>query len=194
MEPILSSPAVSPLRLGSRVRAGLLLSFVNNALGRLGTVLVGVLLARLLTPADYGAFAAALVALNGLFVLYDLGVGFALVRWQGDMGEIAPTVTTLALGGSVVTYVACYLGAPWFAGMMNAPAATGVVRLLGLTVLISGVTVAPVAQLDRAFRQGRRMIGEFITFICSTLVTVVLAVSGHGAWSLAWGRVIGCSV
>jgi PST family polysaccharide transporter len=183
-----------PAKLGRKVRTGLLFSFFNNAIGRMGTVLVGILLARLLTPEDYGVFAAALVALNALYILYDLGVGAALVRWPGDIDEIAPTVTTLAIAGGALTYAACWLAAPWFAAMMNAPESSGVVRLLGVTVLIGGITAAPVAQLDRNFRQGRRMIGELVTFATSTVVTVSLAVAGKGPWSLAWGRVAGVVV
>ena len=183
-----------PPKLGRKVRTGLLFSFFNNAIGRMGTVLVGILLARLLTPEDYGVFAAALVALNALYILYDLGVGAALVRWPGDIDEIAPTVTTLAIAGGALTYAACWLIAPWFAETMNAPESAGVVRLLGVTVLIGGITAAPVAQLDRDFRQGRRMIGELVTFATSTVVTISLAVAGKGPWSLAWGRVAGVVV
>jgi O-antigen/teichoic acid export membrane protein len=46
------------------VRAGLGWSFLSNVLGRVGTLLSGIVLARILSPEDYGVFAVALVALN----------------------------------------------------------------------------------------------------------------------------------
>ena len=48
--------------------------------GRVGTTLMGIVLARLLVPEDYGIYAAALVALNALLSMNELGVSLAIVR------------------------------------------------------------------------------------------------------------------
>jgi len=180
--------------LGGQVRKGLTWSLLNTIVGRVGTVLVGILLARILTPADYGVFAVALVALNALLSMNELGVSLALVRWPekgGDLDRIGPTVATLAVGGSAGLYLVCCLAAPWFAGVMGAPEATGMLRLLTASVLIDGVTAVPSALLTREFRQDKRMLAEFTSFAISTAVSVGLALAGFGAWSLAWGRLVG---
>ena len=71
-------------------------SFLSNAGARFGTLAIGVLLARLLGPHAFGTFAVALVALLAVLSFNELGVSLAIVRWQGDPAEIAPTVTTLS--------------------------------------------------------------------------------------------------
>jgi O-antigen/teichoic acid export membrane protein len=183
-----------PGALGTLVRKGLGWSFLNTVVGRVGTVLVGIVLARLLTPEDYGVFAVALVALNALLSMNELGVSLAIVRWPGELERIAPTVTTLSLAGSAVLYGLCFTAAPWLAGTMGAPAATGVLRLLCAGVLIDGATAVPAALLTRTFRQGRRLLADFTSFGVSTAVSVGLALGGYGAWSLAWGRLAGNGV
>jgi len=177
--------------LASKVRRGLILSFLNNAVARLGTLLAGIVLARLLTPADFGMFAVSLVAMNAMLSVFDLGVHMAIVRWPGDPRELAPTVTTLATGGSIVCYILCWLATPWFASALNVPSAVGAIRLLGLAVIIAGISAVPVGLLDRSFRQGRRMVGELLALGASVGTTIVLAVLGAGVWSLAWGRIVG---
>lgn len=177
--------------LGGRVRRGLMFSLLNNLLGRAGTVVSGIVLARLLVPEDFGVFAVALVALNAVLSMNELGVSLALVRWQTDPRRIAPTVTTISLVGSTLLYAGCLAAAGPFATALHAPQAAGVVRLLCLSVLIDGLTATPGQLLTREFQQGRRLVADLTTFGLSTGVTILLASTGYGAWSLAWGRLVG---
>jgi O-antigen/teichoic acid export membrane protein len=176
------------------IRRALRLSLLNTVVGKLGTFLTGVVLARLLTPQDFGVYAVAFVALIGLLSLNELGVSLAIVRWPGDPERIRPTVTTISMVASVVVYAICWFGAPAFTAAMDAPGATGVVRVLCLSAVVDGFT-SPVAQLvNREFKQGLRLFVDLSNLIVTTGLTVSLAASGHGAWSLAWGQVAGNAV
>jgi PST family polysaccharide transporter len=177
-----------------KVSKALGLSFLNTAIGRLGTVITGIVLAHLLVPADFGAFAVALVALNAVLSINELGVSLALVRWPGDPRAIAPTVTTISMISSGVLFAICWFGAPEFAAQLGSPGAAGVVRLLCSSVLIDGATAAAAQFVNREFRQGTRLVVDFSNLALSTGITVVLAVLGLGAWSLAVGRLVGNGV
>ena len=166
-------------------------TFTSNALSRLGTVGIGVVLARILGPHAFGTYAVAWVALLAVLPLNDLSVSLAIVRWPGDPAEIAPTVNTIATTGSVAMYAACFFGAPWYASAMGAPAATGVIRVLTLSVILDGLTCTPVGLLDRAFRQDRRMIADQVNAWLGAVVSIGLALTGLGAMSLAVGRITG---
>ena len=98
-------------------------SFISAAGLRFGTLGIGVLLARLLGPHAFGTYAVALVALLAVLSFNELGVSLAIVRWQGDPSEIAPTVTTISCVSSLILYVGFFFGAPAFATAMGAPAA-----------------------------------------------------------------------
>ncbi|MEV4311913.1 lipopolysaccharide biosynthesis protein [Actinocrispum sp. NPDC049592] len=173
------------------IRRALSLSLLNTIVGRLGTFLTGIVLARLLTPHDFGLYAVAFVALMALLSLNELGVSLAMVRWPGDPERIRPTVTTISMGTSLIVYAVCWFGAPVFTAAMETPGATGIVRVLCLSALVDGLT-SPVAQLvNRDFRQGLRLLVDLTNLMVTTGLTVSLATTGHGAWSLAWGQLAG---
>jgi O-antigen/teichoic acid export membrane protein len=185
-------PAPAPAEpLGTVARRALGWSMLNNVVGRVGTTLMGVVLARILAPEDYGVYAVALVALNALLSMNELGVSLAIVRWPGDVTRIAPTVTTLAVGFSVVLWIATFLAAPLLASELNAPAATGVIRLLTLSILIDALTAVPAALMTREFMQRERLIVDSAGFVVASSTAVILAVAGQGAWSLVWSALLG---
>ncbi|WEO76931.1 oligosaccharide flippase family protein [Cryobacterium sp. SO2] len=180
--------------LESRVWNGLGWSFVNTLIGRLGSVLTGIVIARIVAPEQFGVYAVALVALNLLLSMNELGVSVALVRHPGPVAAIAPTVTTVAVATSLVLFVASWFAAEPFAGAMGVPEAAGVVRLMSTAVLIDGIASVPVAMLTRDFMQATRTKIDLIAFAVSTPATILFALAGQGAWSLAWGAVIGNAV
>ncbi|WP_131740494.1 oligosaccharide flippase family protein [Actinomadura roseirufa] len=169
-------------------------SLVNTAVGRLGTLAIGIALARLLGPAEFGVFAVAMVALLAVLSFHELGVSLAIVRWPGDPAEIAPTVATISVASSVLIYAGCFAGAPAFAAAMGAPAAAGVIRLLTLSVVVSGLVAVPAALLQRGFRQDRKMLADQVNNWGGALVSIALAATGTGAMSLAVGRLAGSAV
>jgi O-antigen/teichoic acid export membrane protein len=169
-------------------------SFANTIVSRLGTIGIGIALARLLGPQQFGTYAVAYVALIAVLSFNELGVSLAIVRWPGNPDRIAPTVTTISVVSSAVLTGVAYFAAPAFSSALGDPGATSVVRLVSLNVLISGVVATPVALLQRDFQQGRRMMIDQINTWLGAIVSVSLAVSGVGAMSLAVGRLTGSLV
>ncbi|MDQ6738933.1 MAG: oligosaccharide flippase family protein [Actinomycetota bacterium] len=164
---------------------------LNTAISRFGTVAIGIVLARALGPEQFGTFAVALVALIAVLSLNELGVSLAIVRWPGDPRRIAATVTTISFLGSLLFCVAGELAAPAFTEAMGNPQATGVVRLLLLSVLVDGLVATPAALLQREFRQKTRMWIDQTNVWTGAIVSLVLAIAGFGAVSLAIGRIMG---
>lgn len=166
-------------------------SFVNTAVSRLGTLGIGILLARLLGPEAFGTYAVAFVALAAVLSFNELGVSLAIVRWPGDPREIAPTVTTISVVASLLFFAVAWVTATPFAEAMGDPTATPVVRLLLVSVLINGAVATPAALLQRDFRQGTRMIVDQVNVWSGAIMSIVLALAGFGAMSLAIGRIVG---
>jgi len=169
-------------------------SFLNTAAGRLGTLAIGIALARLLGPEEFGTFAVALIALTAVLSFNELGVSLAIVRWPGDPHEIMPTINTVSLIASGVLAALTIALAGTFASAMGEPDAAQVVRLLGLTVILSGAVAAPAAYMQRNFAQSRRMLIDQVTVWVGAITSVSLAVAGMGAMSLAIGRLAGASI
>jgi O-antigen/teichoic acid export membrane protein len=166
-------------------------SFFSTALGRLGTLGIGILLARLLGPHQFGTAAVAYVALIAVLSFNELGVSLAIVRWPSEPDEIAPTVSTISVGTSLLLFAGLYLAAPAFAAAMGAPDATTVVRVLALTIVTDSIVAVPAALLERNFRQDRRMIADQVRGWLGAAISVGMAWAGYGAMSLAVGQVVG---
>ncbi len=177
--------------LGTVAAKALSWSFVNTAVSRFGTLAIGIVLARLLGPAEFGTFAVATVALIAVLSFNELGVSLAIVRWTGDPKIIAPTVTTISVVSSTLLTIGAMLAAPVFSAAMGDPGATDVVRLMMLCILINGVVATPAALLQREFMQGKRMVIDQINVWVGALLSVTLALTGMGAMSLAVGRLAG---
>lgn len=164
-------------------------SAVNSLVQRVSQVGVGVLLARLIAPEQFGVFAVALVVLNIVLSVSEMGVSVALVRTDEPVEEIAPTVTTLSVLSGCLLCLVCVVGAPWFADTMGTPQATGVIQLMSVALVIAGASAVPGALLQREFRQDHKFAADTSAFVVGTAVVVVLALLGFGAWSLAWSRI-----
>lgn len=180
--------------LGNRVRSGLTWSFGSNILSRITTLVTGVIMARLLAPDDFGVFAVAMVALTVLVNINDLGLEQSVVRWPGSIDRIAPTAVTLIFGSSLLLCVLCVVGSGPFSRALGAPEATPIVQLMALGLLFNGAFALPSAVLTREFRQDKRTIADLTGFVIGTVITLVMALMGYGAWSLAWGRFVGNGV
>jgi O-antigen/teichoic acid export membrane protein len=189
----MSRPRADSTSLAGMASWALGWSFINNMTARLGTLAIGVILARLLGPHSFGTFAVALVAMLAVLSFNELGVSLAIVRWQGDPADIAPTVATISVLSSVIIYVGCFFGAPAFASALSAPAATGVIRILAINVVIDGIVATPAALIQRYFRQDRKMIADQVNSWLGAAVSVGLAWNGLGAVSLAIGRISGAA-
>ena len=132
------TPPTGDPSLRATVSHALSWSFASTVLSRLGTLVTGIVLARLLDPHDYGVFTVAMVALVVLVNVNDLGLEQALVRWQGDIRAVAGTATTVIFGSSVLLFLLFWFLAPPLAGALHAPEATNIVRLMAAGVVVNG--------------------------------------------------------
>ncbi len=178
--------------LHGEVRRGVRWSLVNTVVIRIGNFLTGVILARgLLGPRDWGLYAIGLAALSVLLAANEMGVSLAIVRWEGDVRRFAPTVLTLSTLSSTLLYALLYVIAPQTARLLGSSDATGVLRVLGLAVIVDGISCVPAGVLNRTFAQRSRMLIDTANFAVSTALTIGLAAGGFGAMSFAWGSVAG---
>src|SRR5262249_54330804 len=166
----------------------------NTVLGRVGTLGIGIALARLLGPKEFGTYAVALIALMAVLSFNELGVSLAIVRWPGDPRAIASTVNTIALIASTLLALTIYFIAVPFATAMGEPSAAPVVQLLGLTVIISGGVASPAALMEREFKQKQRMLVDQVSSWVGAIGSIACAIIGMGAMSLAVGRLAGAAV
>jgi len=178
--------------LRATVRRGATWSVLNAAVSRSAQFLLGILVARIVSTYDFGVFAIALVVQAIVINVSELGVSSALVRGgREDASEIAPTVTTIALGTSTVLAATMAVGSRPLAQALGSPGARAPIAVMSLTVLLAGYSAVPSALLRREFRQDKQFIADATNTAVSGTVIVLLALAGWGPMALAWSRVAG---
>jgi PST family polysaccharide transporter len=170
--------------------------FVNSVTMRLATLTLGIVLARLLTPDAFGAFAVALVIQTILINFADLGMSADLIRnreWQRRV----PTVASISLLAGCLLSSAMIVGAPVLASSLGNDRAAPVIAVMSLSLVIAAAGVAPFAMLQREFQQSRYFVIVVTSFLLGSGLTVLLIVAFHwGAMALAVGKLLEqtCSV
>jgi PST family polysaccharide transporter len=175
--------------IGRKAGRGLGWGLLGNLAGKVGSFATALILARLLLPHDFGAYAVALAATQFVIHINDVGIIPATIQWRGRLDEMAPTAATAAFLFSVIVYVGFWFAAPSFAHLAGIPEATPVIRLFTTTILIDGFTAVRSAYLLRTFQQRRYVQANLAGIVANGVVAISLSLAGAGAMSLAAGQV-----
>jgi PST family polysaccharide transporter len=166
-------------------------NYATFASGKLMVLITMAILARLLTPAEFGLVALAMLVITYLSVLKNVGLGEALIHRRDRVEEAAGTVFTLnlmlATGLSVVTMLA----APSVAAFFREPAVAPILRVLALTFFLNGLGSVHMVRLQRELAFERKLIPETGNALVKGVVSIVCALAGLGAWSLVIGQLAG---
>jgi PST family polysaccharide transporter len=149
-------------------------------------------LARLLTPTDFGVVAAGMVLLTFLEMGLDLGIAAALV-YEQEKG-ITPRVQTAFTLNLIVATALTAVGiaaAPLVASFFDLPDYDAMFRVLALYLLVRGVGQVSDALLRRNLQFKRRAVVDITRAVVRAAVAVSLAVAGAAAWSIVAGVLAG---
>ncbi|MFC9786522.1 oligosaccharide flippase family protein [Rhodococcus sp. NPDC127528] len=171
------------------IRHGLAWSLASALTLRLGSLVLGIVLARLLTPGEFGVYAVALTVQTVLVTLADLALSAYLVHTT-DPERRAPTVATLGLLAGMALTGAMALSARVVADLFGAQAAAPVIVVLSFTLLVSGIGVVPFGMLQRNFEQKKLFAASATDFAVGTAVAILLVVLGLGPMALAVARLV----
>ncbi|MGX5653821.1 lipopolysaccharide biosynthesis protein [Geodermatophilus nigrescens] len=169
------------------MRQGLVWSGLNSLALRVGSLLTGIALARLLAPEDFGVYAIALTTQTVLITLADLGLSADLIRAERPE-ERAPTVATLCILSSSLLTTLMVLTAVPLATALGSPAAAPVIVVLAFTLVLGGTGVVPYAKLQRDFEQRKLFLVDGCGFAVTTGLSIGLVLLGMGPMALAWAR------
>lgn len=153
--------------------AGMGISFVS-----------GIILARLLTPDDFGCIGmlSIFMVIAGSFV--DGGFASALIQKKRPTQEDYSTIFYFNLGMSLLMYVILFFSAPAISRFYKMPLLCSVLRVQGLVLIINAFSLIQSNQLKKQFRFKKLAIVNLITSIIALAVTIFLAYKGFGVWAL----------
>lgn len=172
------------MTLSQKTITGIIWNFAEQ-MGRRGIgVVITLLLARFLVPADYGLVAMMAVFLAVATTLMDSGFKQALIRFQGAEQVDFNTAFYANLCLGVLSYFLLFMAAPFIADYYNEARLAILIRVAGLNILINAFQVVQGAILTRAMNFKGQLQASIPAGIISGLVAVCLAYMGLGVWAL----------
>lgn len=178
--------------LGTRTLRGMAWAYGAYVGGRVLVLVQTAILARLLTPADFGVVALALTFMVFLDTAKDLGLGQALII--GDESQAAARAQT-AFGWGVVIGAALMLltaaAGPLAALFFDEPKLTALLPIFGATFLVRALGATHYALARKALDYRVRTVSETVEVVVRGVVGIGLALAGAGVWSLALGFLAG---
>lgn len=145
-----------------------------------------IILARLLSPSDYGIIAMVTIFFAVAQSFVDSGFSNALVRKTDRVEEDLSTCFYFNIGVGIIAYIVLFLIAPLVANFYNQPILSPIIRITGLEVMLNSLCVVQQAlfTIKIDFKSQAKI--TLSATVISGIVGILLAYQGYGIWALVW--------
>lgn len=158
--------------------------FAERCGAQLVTFIVSIILARLLTPEDYGTIALVTVFTTILQVFVDSGLGTALIQKKNADDLDFSSVFYFNFVVCIVLYIGIFVTAPIIASFYDDISLIPVIRVISVTILISGVKGIQQSYVSRNMLFKRFFFSTLGGTIFSAFFGIGLAYAGFGVWAI----------
>lgn len=170
--------------LKSKTVKGVGWSFADS-LGSQGiTFIVGLVLARMLTPAEYGLIGIILIFVNVFNSIVNSGFSAALIRKKDATDDDYSTVFITNMAISVVLAIALFFSAPLIADFFNQPQLDALSKAMSCIVIINALGLVQFTILTKRIDFKTHTKISLIASISSGIIGIGMAFAGYGVWSL----------
>ena len=176
--------------LKQKTAQGLFWSFLSSGGMQLLNLIIGIFLARLLSPGEYG-----IVGMLAIFTLLannlqESGFGVALVNIKDIKHNDYNAVFWFNVGMSLLLYAILFCCAPLIAAFFHQPCLVSLSRFVFLGFIIASLCISPNAMLVRGLKMKEKAITSLSALIVSGTVAVIMAIKGFSYWSLATQQIL----
>lgn len=166
------------------VISGLFWKFGERISAQFVSLLVSIILARLLSPDDYGAIAIVMVFITIANVFVSSGFGNALIQKKDADNVDFSSVLYINITVSILIYAILFVSAPFIAEFYDMPVLSPVLRVLGIRIPIAAVNSVQHAYVSRNMLFKRFFWSTLLGTILSGIVGIIMAYKGFGIWAL----------
>lgn len=164
---------------------------LGELLSKTVTALVFLILARLLTPQDFGIVAVATMIITFVQVLWDAGLNKALIQRQSDIDEAANIVFWTNILLSAMVYGIVFFLADPISRHIKEPQVQSVIQVQGLLIILGALSSVPAAFYQRSLNYKFLFYIKFYTVVLPGLASILLAWMGLAYWALVGGVLLG---
>ena len=170
--------------IGKKVSSNLMWRLFERFGAQGVTLIVSIVLARLLDPAVYGTIAIITVFTSILQVFVDSGLGSALIQKKDADDLDFSSVFYFNIVLCLFLYTCIFFLAPLISNFYNQPDITLIIRVLGLTIVVSGFKNVQQAFVSRNMLFKRFFFATLGGTVGAAIVGITLAFLGFGVWAL----------
>jgi len=178
------------MSLAEKSLSGFFWSFGSNVGTRVTALVVGIILARLLTPADFGLVAMLYIFFQISHSFVNSGFSQALIREKEISEEDKSTTFYVNILVSLLFYFLLWIAAPLIASFYQQPKLLWLTRFMGLSVIFNALTIVQSALLTQELNFKSLSYVEIGTNVITGGVAITLAFRGFGVWALAVNYVL----
>lgn len=159
-------------------------SAADAFLGQGVSFIIGLILARLLSPEEYGLIGIVMIFTTVLMGVVDSGFSNALIRKKVVSSEDYSTLFFLNLLMSGLMYIILYISAPWIAAFFERPQLIDLLRITGVLLFFQALAIVQYTKLSREIDFKTKTKASIVSALISGIIGVLMAYNGFGVWSL----------
>ena len=171
--------------LKQKTVTGVIWKFFERVGTELVTFIVSLVLARILSPSDYGVIAIVSVLISLLNVFVTSGYGTSLIQKKNADDNDFNTIFTFSGILSIFLYLILFFSAPYIAKFYEKPILTVLIRVMGLRLPISAYNAIQYAYVAKRMEFKKFFYATLSGTIVSAIIGISMAVLGFGVWALA---------
>lgn len=160
-------------------------SAIDAFLGQGITFLVGLVLARLLSPKEYGLIGICIIFNTILNGIVDSGFGNAVIRKKEATDKDYSTMFITNLCVSVFLYIVLFACSPLIAGFFERPELVALIRVTGSVLIINALCIVQITYVTKTINFKIKTKASLVASLTSGVVGIAMAIAGCGVWSLA---------
>lgn len=179
---------------GRTAKVGAVWSMMRQGGNELFGIPMSMIMARLLSPRDFGISAASSFFIALAARLTQFGFSAALVRIKDMRPEHTTSVYVVNQVMGLITFVVLYLTSPLVGRYFRSPEAGQLLSLAALTFVLSPLGTVPAALLQRRMQFRYTVAADWTDTIVGAVVTILFALKGFAYWSIVYGHLTGLAV
>ena len=172
------------MSFGQKTANGFAWNLVETVANYGSLFVIGIILARLLSPTEFGVIGILTIFISVFDSIVDCGFSNALIRKQKVEEIDYDTIFIFNIVISLLLYFLFFIGSPLISNFFNDDTLSGYARVLGLVVIINAFSIVQRTILTRAINFKRQALISIVATIFGGVIGISMAYMGFGVWSL----------
>lgn len=161
-----------------------------NIVSRLISLLSTLILAKILSPEDFGIVGYGFLIVSTIGLIKEMGLNSALIYQKRNVEKFTATVFWAVLVWSAFLYMVTFLIAPLAGSFFKEPRVVLVIRVLSLSLVFTSIANIPMTLMEKDIDFKKRVIPDVIGLSSYGLISIIAAFLGFGYWSFVIGTLL----